>query len=970
MSRISKSTNIMTLRQKLIPCIRLTMLALLILIGVDGAAQALHKISGKVVDASDRQPLMGATAFVTPEKSNKPLAQGTDADGAFSIVKLPAGNYQLKVVFMGYATFEKKITIKEADVNVGTIRLKPEQHELEEVKAQGTLIRQEQKGDTTVFNAAAFKVNPDATTEDLLKKVPGMQVKDGNVTHGGETVKKVLIDGKEFFGSDPMLALKNIDANMVDKIEVYDKQSDQSEFTGFSDGNEQRIINIMTKMGIQSGRFGRVYGGYGTDQHYEAGGNMNFFRGDHRFSVIGMVNNVNQQNFSFDDVTGAMSNGGGRAMRGMGGNRGGINNTGAIGLNYNFEREKKLRVEASYFYNYNKNKNHSDSYQEYFRDLETDSLRTYSNESNSLGRNYNHRASLRLRWTIDDRNALDFSPSWSWQRYTGSSSDYGFDALDSIPYRITEQADASKTLGYNLSGSLTWRHKFSLPRRTISLSVNTSMRDSDNDEVSKSGQTDQKAGQMSKALLTGQNTDNDSESRSLSARLMYTEPFGDNLALQVNYNPQLSTSMGDKIVSADSSVVAQDFSTLTFSNYRFSPKLSNKKESDYLIHRAGVGLNFFKGKELNATVSLDFQKSILDGNQTYPYSFETHKSFTSLMPSAEVRYRKGKSANIRLVYRSSSSAPSINQLQKVVDVSNIRRYSAGNENLSQSTTHQLRLFTAFNNMETSRFLFMMANVSATNDYITTSSVIASQDSLIENGITLPKGTQFSKPINMDGFVSARLNVTLSSPVKWLGSNVSLNLGANLQKKPSMYNYKRVTSKTYALSGGLNIGSSFSENIDFNVGYDATYNIVKSTQTAANNYNYYSHNVRADLNWLFFSQRLVFNNSLAHRFTSGMGEDYDVNYLSWNAAIGVKLLKDKRAELRLRVNDLLDNAVSTSRSIQDAYVQTSNTDVLRRYAMLTFTYKFKNVGTGGKQQGGEGDKPQGPRGGGMRAMRMN
>lgn len=916
------------------------------------------KVSGKVVDSRDRQPLIGATAFVTPTNGGKPQAQGTDANGQFSIVNLRPGTYDLKIVFVGYANYEKKLTLKSEtpEQNLGTIRLKAEDLEIEEVKAVGTMVRQEQRGDTTVFNAAAFKVNPDATTEDLLKKVPGMQVKDGSVTHGGETVKKVLVDGKEFFGSDPMLALKNIDANMVDKIEVYDKQSDQSEFTGFSDGNEERTINILTKMGIKKGFFGRLYGGYGTDEHYEGGGNLNCFVGEHRFSLIGMSNNVNQQNFSFDDVTGAMSNGGGRSMRGMGGSRGGINTTSAIGFNYNFERDKKLRVEASYFYNYNKNRNNSSSAQEYFRDNEEDSLRTYNSESESRSHNRNHRVNLRLRWTINENNSLIFRPQWSWQGYDGNSTDTGTDALDSIPYKLTQQKDESETTGYSLGMSLTWRHKFSLPRRTISLSVDGSANNSDSDADAQSGQSD--LGTEQQSLFTSQLTTNESRSSSVSAKLMYTEPFGDHLALQVNYNPSYSYSKGDKMVNADSvNTTATSLVDLTeFSNYRFSSLLSNLKESEYLIHRAGVGLNFFKDRLFNATVGLDFQHSTLDGDQTYPYSFETHKTFSSIMPSAELRVNKDKAVNLRLTYRTSSKAPSITQLQNVVDVSNVRKYSAGNQDLDQSTTHNVRLFAAFNNMETSRFLFMMANVQVTKDYISTASMIATQDSLIDNGIILPKGTQLSKPINMDGFISASFNITLSSPVKWLGSNVSLNLGANLQKKPSQYNYKEVTNKTYALSGGLNIGSSFSENIDFNVGYDANYNIVKSTQTAANNYNYYNHTVRADLNCLFINQRLVFNTALNHKYTHGMGEDYDVNYLSWNAALGAKLLKDRRAELRLRVNDILNNAESTSRSIQDAYVQTSQQDVLRRYAMLTFTYKFKNIGN---QNAKQSDGPRGP-----------
>ena len=813
--------------------------------------------------------------------------------------------------------------------------------------------RQEQKGDTTVFNAAAFKVNPDATTEDLLKKMPGMQVKDGTVTQGGETVKKVLVDGKEFFGSDPMLALKNIDASMVDKIEVYDKQSDQAQFTGFSDGNEERTINILTKMGIKSGRFGRVYGGLGTDfdddTYYEAGGNMNLFKDIHRFSVIGMLNNVNQLNFSFDDVTGAMANGGGRSMRGMGGGgRDGHNTTGAIGLNYNMEKEKKLKIETSYFFNYNKNTNASESLQEYFSEEGQDSVRTYNSTSGGKSHNYNHRASLRLQWTIDDNNSLTFSPSVSWQKYDGNGDDQGFDYWDDRLYQKTVQIDESKTKGYSLGGDINWRHRFSIPRRTISLRVSASANNSDSDGESSS--YNEYLVQTSKNLMTSQETSNESRSIQYGAKLMYTEPFGEHMALQVNYSPSYKISKNDKQVYADSLTTLTD--TPVFSNYRFSQLLSNKKESDYLIHRAGVGLNIFKGKELNATLGLDFQKSILDGEQTYPLAYETSHSYTSLMPSAELRINKNRTLNVRLTYRTSSSAPSISQLQNVVDVSNIRRYSTGNDDLSQSTTHELRTFLSANRTETSRFIFFNASASFTNDYIATSSVIATKDSTIDFGILLPAGTQFSKPLNMDGKVTARANVTLSTPVSWLGSNFSLNLGTSVNKTPSMYNYKKVTSRTNTVSGGVNLSSSFSENVDFNIGYDAAYNIVKSTQTVANNYNYYSHTIRADLTWLFANQRIVFTNNLSHKYTYGMGDNYDSNYLSWNASLGGKLFKDKRGELKVRVNDILNSTESTRRSIQTAYVQTSTTDVLRRYAMLTFTYKFKSIGTPQVQEGGD------------------
>ena len=894
---------------------------------------AQYKITGTVLDSKDGQALPGATATIEAE-GGKPEGQSTDLDGKFTI-RAKSGKYKLKVVFLGYKEYTKEITVKDEDLKVGTIRLKEDAKELKEVEAVGVLRRQEQRGDTTVFNAEAFKVNPDATTEDLIKKMPGMQVSGSTVTTGGETVRKVLVDGKEFFGNDPMAALKNIQADMVKSIEVYDRQSDQSTFTGFSDGNEQKTINILTKMGINSGSFGRVYAGYGTDDRYEMGGNFNIFYGDHRISFIGMLNNINQQNFSFDDVTGAMSMGmNGRGMFSPG--QGGKNRTGSIGINYSYEKKDKLKIEFSYFFNNNKNKSKTTSEQEYFIENEGDSLRIYNSGSSSNGLNNNHRTSLRLTWTIDEKNTLIFAPNLSWQKYEHDAFDFGQDTYDSIPYLYTQQNNDNTTKGLSSGGELTWQHRLSIPRRTFSVRVNGDISTSDADGSSSSSR--EYSARPQNDLFTAQRTDNDSRNYSVSGSINYTEPFGEHAALQVHYSPSLRHSKGDKIVDADT-VATLD---VTEFDYSFSPTLSNKKNSDYIRHNTGLSLNVWNGRVFNANLGLEYQNATLDGEQTYPLEFETHKTYNSVLPSFNMRLRKDRSLNLNLRYRASTSAPSISDLQQVVDVSNIRVYRAGNPDLNQSYNNELRMFFNYNNAETSRAIFFGGGFNITNDYITTSSVIASRDSVVDNGIILPSGTQYNKPINMNGYFNARTNITLSTPVSWLGSNVNFNVGGSFTTRPSKYNGRKVTSDTYNLNSGLTIGSSFSENFDFTLSYNAGYNVMKSTQTAESNYNYYNHTASANINVILLTH-FVANTSFSHTMSSGMGKDFDYNYVMWNAAIGYKFLKDRRAELRLRVNDILDNNQSVSRSIQDAYVQTSTTDVLRRYAMLTFTYKFKSIG---------------------------
>lgn len=929
-------------------------------------AEAQYRISGTVIDQKDGQGLPGATATLVSAETGKLAGNSTDIDGKFSI-RVNEGKYTLKVVFLGYGEYEKTIDVK-GDMSVGTIKLKAETKELDEVKAVGTMVRQEQRGDTTVFNAAAFKVNPDATTEDLLKKMPGMQVSGNSVSSGGESVKKVLVDGKEYFGSDPMAALRNISADMVASIEVFDRQSDQSQFTGFSDGEEERTINITTKMGITKGSFGRLYAGYGTDDRYEVGGSVNVFNGSHRYSLIGMLNNVNQQSFSFEDLSGGMSMGGGFGMgRMMGGSgQGGKNRTGSIGLNYTFDNEENLQIEFSYSYNNNKNVSESEGLREYFANelVYGDSLRYDDDISDSEGLRNNHRSSLRLTWTINDKNSIIFTPNISWQGNESESSDmtmtlYGKDG-DKEEDRLRlnqETSNDNNSESDNLSGGvrLMWRHKFNVERRTLSLSLGTNISSSNSDQESSSSLL--YSYMPIRNQITSSIAENKNNNTTYNARLMYTEPLGENMALQVNYSPSYQISKGDKQVVADTVSVESD----PFDSYSFSPNLSNVKESRYLRQRAGVGLNIFSGKVFNATIGLDWQHANLQGEQEYPYEFDTDKSFSSIMPSVMIRVRKNQGLNLRFNYRTNTSAPSINQMQKVVDVSNPLSYSTGNEDLEQQYSHNLMFFFAKNNIETSRAIFFMGNFSTTSNYIANSTITAKEDSIIDQGILLRKGTQLTKPINMNGHYSARVNLTLSTPVKWLGSNVNFNVGANLSSTPFKDEYGKQKNYNYSLTSGLTIGSSFSENCDFTVSYNGGYTIMNSTTddryAQKQNNNSYNHTLTANLNTLFWS-RLVLTTSVAHTMTYyDQDNEFNQDFVMWNAAIGYKVFKDRRGEFRLRINDILRVNQSVSRSQTETYIQTATTEVLKQYCMLTFTYRLKPNGNM-PQMGGFGG-PMGP-----------
>ena len=303
---------------------RITPLLLLIIcMALPGFVQAqTAQIIGTVIDSTSKSPVVGAYVAVTKTTPDaKPEYVTTDVNGKFAIT-VTQETYRVKISYLSYKDSQKTVHVAGNVQDAGTFLLTEAVANLNEVKVIGAVTPMEQKGDTTQFNAAAFKTNPDATTEDLIQKMPGITVTNGTVTAHGETVNRVLVDGKPFFGDDAALTLKSLPAEIVDKIEVFDKLSDQAQFTGFDDGSGQKTINIVTKSNRKVGQFGKVFAGYGLDDRYQAGGNVSFFNKNQRISIIGLTNNINQQNFSSQDLLGVSGNSGGGNRGGdMGGNK-------------------------------------------------------------------------------------------------------------------------------------------------------------------------------------------------------------------------------------------------------------------------------------------------------------------------------------------------------------------------------------------------------------------------------------------------------------------------------------------------------------------------------------------------------------------------------------------------------------------------------------------------------------------------
>ncbi|MBS1686173.1 MAG: outer membrane beta-barrel protein [Bacteroidetes bacterium] len=896
-------------------------------------------ISGTILDATDSSELASASVSIAPVTDTMALdGVLTEDDGHFEIDGLSPGRYRLQVSYISYKGLTLYVTMDTTDVDIGDVMLHAEGEVLHTVTVTAQAVSVQQKADTTEYNAAQYKVNPDATAEDLVSKMPGISSTNGTVTAHGETVQKVLVDGKEFFGDDATTALKSLPADVIDKVQVYDRLSDQSAFTGFDDGNTQKTINVKTKKGRNNGVFGRLYAGYGyiDASRYSAGGNVNWFNGDHRISLIGMSNNINQQNFSSQDLLGVSGTGGGRGRGSssgtnfMIGSQGGISTTQAIGLNYSdtWGKKKKVKVSGSYFFNYTDNTTLTSLNRNYY------SGSKYTENDTSRSTNQNHRINLRIEYAIDSFNQFIFTPKLSYQ---ANSQYYGIGGQtmtgEGVLSSTTNSRQHTYNNGYNAAGDILYQHKFKKPYRTLSvdLGVNINNKGGHGDQQSHNMYYD--TASVADTAIIDQQTYTNNKSYALNANVSYTEPAGKNGMIQLNYQPSYTYNKADKRVDS--------LDPLTLQHSLLDTALSNRYDNTYMTQRAGISYRY-KNKGINLNIGVNGQYALLQGQATFPFAYGTDRTFYSVLPHLSANIKFKNSASLRIQYRTSTSAPSISQLQNVIDNSNPLLLSTGNPGLNQSYANTILLRYSLAKTAKGHSLFVFANVTNTMNTVASAAIIAGSDTNLtvnNTSVYLHKGSQLSRPVNINGQWSASTLLTYGVPLPRIKCNINVNGGLNYNQTPGLINNALNLSRTYAPSLGANLTSNISEKIDFSIGYSGTYSVIQnSLQKAANN-NYYTHSATARFNWLFW-KGFVFNTALQNTLYQGVSSGYNQNIFLWSAALGYKFLKDQSLEVRASVNDILNQNSGVSRNITQTYIEDDRTQVLRRYMLVTVTWTMR------------------------------
>ncbi|MBR2424930.1 MAG: outer membrane beta-barrel protein [Tidjanibacter sp.] len=927
-------------------------------------AQNSGAISATLKDAVSGEGINGAVVELTNLKTQKQLYYTSGYQGVISIKNLAPATYKMVITYLGYKDHTQEVKVGSSLTKLGTIRFKQDAKILEDIQIKGYM-GTSQKGDTVSYNASAFKTARDASAEGLLKKMPGITVNhDGSVDAQGESVQKVYVDGKEFFGEDVSTTIKTIPAEMISKVEVYDKLSDKAEFTGLDDGEGFKALNIVTKLGKRKGIFGKLYGSYGYPDLYSVGGNVNRFNGDEKLSVIAMANNINQLNFSFEDIVGATSSGKVASSRGGGGGMGGyrqaqnfmvspmsgISTVQSVGLNY-ANQWKKLELQGSYFFN------HSNTINE-----QTEERTTYAgdytqlyNESNSSDKeNWNHRLNLRADYKFSKTQSLMLRANISLQNYNSISNSEST-TIDGNTSQVEKQMSTTgndERIGTNGRIFMLYRTRLGKPGRTLTINGGGSW--STNNSWNKPLYTFT----IPSDSTYMRDIERLSSSNSVRGEITYTEPLSKSSQLDVEYEFRHQFS--------DQNMVTDVFVNEVL-NEELGKLLSNISESGYSLHQIGPGFNYSTQK-VKFFAKVNYQYSSLDSKQILPQGAHPHYTFQDVTYTGNATINFNKQNMLRLRFRSNTNNPSIDQLQDAITVSG-NTYTEGNPNLKPSYSHQFNAFYTNTNIEKGRTFMIHGGVWGSTRAIINSSIMNQPDFVLEkyDNQLLGAGNTYTKYENYydGGNWHIYSGISYGFPLSFIKSNITFRANANFSNSPSKLNGEVNIMKGQYYNGGAQLSSNISENLDFSMAYNVGYNINDNNNAIASRQNrYFNQWASAELKWVAWGG-FTFTANATYSQYKGITDDYNEEYLLCNAFIGKKLFKDRRGELSIGVNDIFDQNKDFRRSVGTNYLSNTTNLAIGRYVAVQFVYNLRIFGNGSTAK--DFDNLQGGPGGGGRRM---
>ena len=884
--------------------------------------------------------LKGATVSVLKAKDSTLLRYGmSNSNGYFQIDNLPFGNYILRITYSGYQQVDEPFVLgaETSEKNMGIIPMVKFSTVLD-----GIIIRAAAmaiNGDTTEFNASQFKTIPNASTEDLLKKMPGIEVdRDGSIKTQGEPVTRILVDGKPFYGNDPKMATRNLPADIIEKIQVIDAVSDQSAFSGFDDGNRIRTINIITKKDRKKGLFGKGSAALGNEGRYAHAVSANRINGGQKFSFIGQMNNINNQNFSVQDFlgTGGQAGGGNSASPNgstnvFNGNSSGISTTKGGGMNYDDQWGKYTKVSGSYFYSDIFSNTNRDRLRETY--VVNDSSLYSSSKIFSGSTNKNHKANIEIDHMFDSSNTILIKSSFNSQLSDVSSISSSTATKGKLlPINALSTVNKYFSQGYNVYSSILYRHKFNKRGRTMSLYLSHGANESERESRNLSFNNRYNKGVDTLDQVTETYTDG----MKYGASLSYTEPLSIKSQLEFSYKYSYNAGRSDQL--------ANKLDKLTRVYTIIVPSLTNAFENDNKAHRSGVSYRRQVSPLWNYVAGLAVQKATLTSNNKTTKS-DLKNSFVDLFPSFFLQYRKGRSQSLRLNYRGYTVQPYVTQLQDVVNNSSIMYVRAGNPLLKQEFTNSMEATYSFLNKRKTNNLSVTMNASTTARKISNAITLNTTGAnLLVDGYSLPNGAQYIKPLNLDGAYASGVNIYYSISMKNPKSSINIMSWINNSKEVSLFNAVKGYTFRNTYGGRLSFNLNLKDWLDLGLSGNSTVNFIQYTIAGRKNANFYNHRISAEPT-INTKKGWLFTNDFDYIMFRGNASAINQSIPLWNAGVAKLFGQARKAELRLTIFDLLNANKSIYRNVELNYIEDVRQEVLNRYFLLSFTYHLRKFNGG-------------------------
>lgn len=895
------------------------------LFALQHVVQAQNRISGNIVDKTTSKPLSGVTLKFTNQKDSSVLTVTTNNQGLFVHNLLKPGKYSVSTTYIGFKS-ETQAVAMEAKPLYLFFRLEPAEIAIEEVEitAPQAIVM---KGDTLEFDAKNFSTREYADADELVAQIPGILIdEEGNVEAHGEKVTRIIVDGKEFFSSDPRIALRNLPAEIIAKIQLIDEKSEQSRFSGFDDGKRSKIINIVTKPDKRHGYFGKANAGKGNDDKYGINASVSVFDGDKKYAINVMANNINETNF---------------AEQGRGGRRRGNNNTerglsdtyaGAINFT-NTYLDKKMEVSGDYNFKSLSTLTNTLSNIEYLNNKQANQFRTQEQLSDNLSKE--HKFNGRVKWNVDSTNRIDFSPNFSYtQGLRQNSSSSRTTKEKTIPINESIRSNESNSTNLNFGGALTYMHRFAKKGRSVSVSVNANKSSNDAQALNLA-----MTSYFKDSLLTRIDTNNNQSltngyGSGVNARLSLTEPISERGRLQANYNFRNTANYSNRETF--------EFLAETGQLGELKDRLSNEFRNDYNYHSAGLSYSYNKKDSLRIQAGLNYQHGVRVNDRTVPVNLKTKADFSSLLPEFTAVYKFSKDRTLEFNYNTQTNTPDIGQLQDFVNNQNELRITNGNPNLEQEYAHSLKLQYKDINKISGRTLTTNASFDYVNDKIINSILMTDTTLTLFDDVVLGAGGQYTVPINVNGAYNIRINNSYGLPIKPLKINVQTNTRLFYNNDLAKINGDLTNSKSYGFGQSIGFNSNFSKLYIVGLSYNIDGRYTRNPIGRVPRYEVYTHRINNNVT-VELLKKLVLSSQLTYLLNGGIMGSPSIETTLWNASIGYKVLKRKNGELAFKGFDLLNNAQNVSRRVNENNISDVTSNTLNRYFLLSFTYNLRQFG---------------------------